>query len=144
MQSTFAKVREGGLSWSWSMLSSAPTKPAVTVAVAGKSEAASETLYRIAAGEMLGPDTPVDIKVVGGDAAVIADVEACGFPLLKGVTAAANAGAAVSGAAALSNSKGGPHVRGRQAYLCHVAGASGAAAKSNSTTPTAMEGMQKL
>jgi len=86
--STFAKVREGGLSWSWSMLSSAPTKPAVTVAVAGKSEAASETLYRIAAGEMLGPDTPVDIKVVGGDAAVIADVEACGFPLLKGIASA--------------------------------------------------------
>jgi len=91
---TIAKVKDAGLSWTWQMLESKPEKPAVTVAVSGKSDVAAETLYRIAAGEMLGTDQAVELKVVGGDAAVIADVEACGFPLLKGISSAT----AVSGA----------------------------------------------
>ena len=97
--STMAKVKEADLSWTWSMLDSKPTKQPVTVAVVGAgSEVGAAALYRIAAGEMLGTDQPVALQLLGADASVVSDLEACGFPLLSGVKSATAAGAAVSGA----------------------------------------------
>jgi len=55
-------------------------------------------LYRIAAGEMLGTTTPVSLQLLGADADVVKDLEAVGFPLLKGVTAATSPAAALKGA----------------------------------------------
>jgi len=72
----------------------------VTVAVAGAgTPVGAAALYRIAAGEMLGSDTPVALNVLGADAALIKDIEACGFPLLKSITAASSESAVMSGAA---------------------------------------------
>ena len=97
--STMAKVKEADLSWTWSMLDSKPTKPPVSVAVVGAgSVVGAAALYRIAAGEMLGTDQPVALQLLGADASVVSDLEACGFPLLSGVKSATAAGAAVSGA----------------------------------------------
>ena len=96
---TMAKVKAEDLSWTWSMLESSPSKPPVTVAVAaGGTPAGAAALYRIAAGEMLGPDQPVTINVLGADAATIKDIEAIGFPLLKGISSAASESAVMSGA----------------------------------------------
>lgn len=98
--STMAKVKAEDLSWTWSMLESSPSKPAVTVAVAGAgTPVGAAALYRIAAGEMLGSDTPVVLNVLGADAALIKDIEACGFPLLKSITSASSESAVMSGAA---------------------------------------------
>jgi len=97
LKATLDKVKAEDLSWTWSMLESAPSLPPVTVAVAGSGPVAAATLYRIAAGEMLGLSQPVTLQVT--DSAVKADLEACGFPLLKGVTAASSPSAALSGAA---------------------------------------------
>jgi len=95
-----AKVKAEDLSWTWSMIESSPTKPPVTVAVSGGGSAVgAAALYRIAAGEMLGPDQPVVLSVVGVDPAVVSDVQACGFPLLKSISAAASESAVMSGAA---------------------------------------------
>lgn len=97
--STMAKVKEQDLSWTWAMLDSAPQGSPVTVAVAGAGSAVgAAALYRIAAGEMLGPQTPVKLQLLGADAAVVADLEACGFPLLSGVSAATSPASAMAGA----------------------------------------------
>ena len=93
------KVKAEDLSWTWSMLESAPSKPPVTVAVSGGGAVGAAALYRIAAGEMLGPDQPVTINVFGADAGVIDDVKACGFPLLTSITSAGSESAVMGGAA---------------------------------------------
>lgn len=95
---TMAKVKEADLSWMWSMLESAPSGQPVTVAVAGGGAVGAAALYRIAAGEMLGTTTPVSLQLLGADADVVKDLEAVGFPLLKGVTAATSPAAALKGA----------------------------------------------
>lgn len=98
-QETLDKVKADDLSWTWSMLASAPAKPPVTVAVAGAgSPVGAAALFRIAAGEMLGLDQPVALQVSGADAAALKELEGCGFPLLKSVTSAASPAAAVGGA----------------------------------------------
>ena len=98
--STLEKVKAENLSWTWAMLDSKPTGKAVTVAVVGAgSKVGAAALYHIAAGEMLGPETPVVLQLAGADAAVRKDLEACGFPLLKSVTAAGSPAAALKGAA---------------------------------------------
>jgi len=98
-KATLEKVKAEDLSWTWSMLESAPTKPPVTVAVAGAGSAVgAATLFRIAAGEMLGLDQPIALQLSGADAAVTKELEACGFPLLKSVSSAASPAAALSGA----------------------------------------------
>lgn len=97
--STMAKVKADDLSWTWTMMDSKPELPPVTVAVSGAGSAVgAAALYRIAAGEMLGEGQPVALQLLGADAAVVKDLEACGFPLLKSVTAANDAGAAFKGA----------------------------------------------
>lgn len=96
---TMAKVKAEDLSWTWSMIESSPSKPPVTVCVSGAgTPVGAAALYRIAAGEMLGPDQPVTLNVLGADAAVVKDIEACGFPLLKSIAAAPNGTAAMTGA----------------------------------------------
>jgi malate dehydrogenase len=96
-KSTMAALKENDMSWAWAMIESKPTKPAVTVAVAGAgSDAAVGALYRIAAGEMLGPEQPVELQVSGASAETLKDLEECGFPLLKGVK---SSNAPVGGAA---------------------------------------------
>jgi malate dehydrogenase len=98
-KSTMAKVKGDDLSWTWSMLDSSPSKPPVTVAVSGAgSDVGAAALFRIAAGEMLGLDQPVALQLLGAKPEVVKDLEACGFPLLKSVTAANDAGAAFKGA----------------------------------------------
>jgi malate dehydrogenase len=88
------------ISFSLARAMSSPTEAPVTVAVTGAgSDAAAEALYKIAAGEMLGPETPVVLQVEGAAADVVADLKACAFPLLKSVTAASSADAAIAGAA---------------------------------------------
>lgn len=97
--STVAKVKEAELSWTWTMMGSKPEGEATTIAVTGAGSAAgAAALYRIAAGEMLGSTVPVKLQLSGADAALVGDLEACGFPLLKGVTAASSPTGAVSGA----------------------------------------------
>lgn len=96
---TLEKVKAEDLSWAWAMLESKASKPPVTVAVVGAgSEVGAASLFRIAAGEMLGLDTPVALQLVGADAAVTKEVEACGFPLLTGITSASSPAAALKGA----------------------------------------------
>ena len=84
-KSTMAAVKENDLSWTWAMLESNPTQKPVKVAVAGAgSDVGAATLYRIAAGEMLGPEQPIELVVSARDA-TLKDLEECGFPLLKSV-----------------------------------------------------------
>ena len=99
-KATVDEVKAADLSWTWARLSSKPGSGApVTVAVTGAgTPAGAAALYRIAAGEMLGPETSVVLQAVGADAAVVKDLEACDFPLLKSVSAAA-VGSAFKGAA---------------------------------------------
>ena len=99
-KATLDKIRAEDLSWTWSMLESKPTKTPVTVAIAGAgSDVGAATLFRIAAGEMLGLDQPVNLQLLGADAAVTKELEACGFPLLKGVTSASSPSAVMKDAA---------------------------------------------
>jgi malate dehydrogenase len=99
LKATIDKVKAADLSWTWSMLESAPAKPPVTVAVVGAgSDVGAAALFRIAAGEMLGLDQPVTLQLLGADAGVTKELEACGFPLLSGVSAAASPAAALKGA----------------------------------------------
>jgi len=91
---TIDKIKADELSWTWAMLESKPTKPAVTVAVLGAgSEVGAETLFRIASGEMLGLDQPVTLSLTGAAPAVVTELEGCGFPLLKGVSSGGASGA---------------------------------------------------
>ena len=91
---TIDKIKAEELSWTWAMLESKPVKPPVTVAVVGAgSEAGAAALFRIAAGEMLGLDQPVTLQLTGADSAVTKELEACGFPLLKGVSSGGVKGA---------------------------------------------------
>lgn len=99
-KTTLDKIRADDLSWTWSMLESKPTKTPVTVAVTGAgSEVGVAALFRIAAGEMLGLDQPVSLQLLGADAAVTKELEACGFPLLKGVTSVSSPAAVMKDAA---------------------------------------------
>ena len=90
-KSTMAAVKENDLSWTWAMLESNPTQKPVKVAVAGAgSDVGAATLYRIAAGEMLGPEQPIELVVSGASDATLKDLEECGFPLLKSVSSNAS------------------------------------------------------
>lgn len=83
---TVDKVKAEDLSWAWAMVESKPEKPAVTVAVLGAgSEVGASVLFRIAAGEMLGLDQPINLQVTGADSAVTTELQGCGFPLLASV-----------------------------------------------------------
>lgn len=142
--STMAKVKADDLSWTWSMIESAPSKPAVTVAVStGGSAAGAAALYRIASGEMLGVDQPVTINVLGADAATIKDVEAIGFPLLKGISSSASESAVMSGAAYAIALGGDMAALGKAASKGCLVGAAGCAnaakaAKGSSAVVTAI------
>lgn len=139
-----AKVKADDLSWTWSMIESAPSKPAVTVAVStGGSAAGAAALYRIASGEMLGVDQPVTINVLGADAATIKDVEAIGFPLLKGISSSASESAVMSGAAYAIALGGDMAALGKAASKGCLVGAAGCAnaakaAKGSSAVVTAI------
>ena len=88
------------MGWTYSRVLCAPDGPPTVVAVTGAgTDTGAETLYRIAAGEMLGGSTPVTLQVSGADPAVLKDLQDCAFPCLAGVIAAANPASAVKGAA---------------------------------------------
>lgn len=77
----------------------------VVVTVSGAGGAIGYALaFRIAAGELLGPDTPVALRLLDVDAAlptcegVAMELADCGFPLLAGVTVTGRAANAVDGA----------------------------------------------
>lgn len=88
---TAAEVKDQNLSWTWDRLSSKAVgkfeKAPITVAIMGNADVA----FRIAAGSMLGVDQPVKLTLVGGDASLKTELEACEFPLLSTVTVAASA-----------------------------------------------------
>jgi malate dehydrogenase len=77
----------------------------VVVAVSGGGGAIGYALaFRIAAGELLGPDTPVALRLLDVDAGLPAcegvamELADCGFPLLAGVTVTARPAGAFDGA----------------------------------------------
>ncbi len=79
-------------SWSWARAFSKPVGEAATVAVTGAgSPAAEEALFRIASGQMLGETKPINLRLAGAKPAVVEELKACEFPLLKGVTTGGNA-----------------------------------------------------
>lgn len=93
------KAAEGDLSWTWSRAVSSPQGKPIDVALLGAGGAVgAAAAMRIAAGEMLGPSVPINLKVSGGDADLIKELEACAFPLLSSVSSAADS-AAVKGSA---------------------------------------------
>ena len=91
---TIDKIKADNMSWLWAMLESKPAKPPVTVAVLGAgSEVGASVLFRIASGEMLGLDQPVNLVLAGANDAVTAELKGCGFPLLAGVSSGGVKGA---------------------------------------------------
>jgi len=76
---------------------SAVEKPPVTVAVTGAAGAIGyATLFRIASGQMLGPDQPVILNLIELPGAmnalkgVVMELQDCAFPLLRGINATDN------------------------------------------------------
>ena len=81
------------------------THPPVHVSVTGAAgQIGYSLLFRIASGEMLGPDQPVVLRLLEIEAAmsalqgVVMELEDCAFPLLAGIEATAEAKTAFDGA----------------------------------------------
>jgi malate dehydrogenase len=86
-------------------LASAAMKPPVRIAVTGAAgQIGYSLLFRIAAGEMLGPDQPVILQMLEippalpALAGVAMELEDCAFPLLQGLVSSADAEEAFAGA----------------------------------------------
>src|SRR5579864_6275715 len=81
-----------------------PTKAPVHVTVTGAAgQIGYSLLFRIASGQMLGPDQPVVLRLLeiepamGGLGGVVMDLDDCAFPLLAGVEATSDAKTAFDG-----------------------------------------------
>ncbi len=81
------------------------TKPAVKVAVTGAAgQIGYAVLFRIASGQMLGPDQPVELRLleipqaVGALQGVAMELDDCAFPLLAGIEASDDPNVAFDGA----------------------------------------------
>jgi malate dehydrogenase len=81
------------------------TKPAVKVAVTGAAgQIGYALLFRIASGQMLGPDQPVELRLlevpqaVGALQGVAMELDDCAFPLLAGIEATDDPNVAFDGA----------------------------------------------
>lgn len=88
LQATVDKMKSMGSvgSWSFSRIGSKPAGEAATVYIAGAgTPAAAEAAFRIASGQMLGPNKPVSLQLIGGSPDLVAELKACEFPLLKSV-----------------------------------------------------------
>jgi len=88
LQATVDKMKAMGSvgDWSFSRLESSPVGEPATVVIAGAgTPAAQEAAFRIASGQMLGPNKPVTLQLIGANADLVAELKACEFPLLKSV-----------------------------------------------------------
>jgi malate dehydrogenase len=80
------------------------TKPVHVTVTGAAGQIGYQLLFRIASGQLLGPDTPVVLQLLEIDAAmkalegVVMELDDCAFPLLAGVEATSDPASAFVGA----------------------------------------------
>jgi malate dehydrogenase len=90
LQATVDKMKSMGSvgEWSFSRIGSSPQGEAAMVVIAGAgTPAAAEAAFRIASGQMLGPNKPVSLQLIGANTDLVSELKACEFPLLQSVAA---------------------------------------------------------